>query len=330
MKISDREIDDLLTANIRASVESAGDYAAMRGRYSYIVTEEDRGATVREVMKKRLGFSSRLVTKFKKGLGTVKRNGIPVRNFAEVMPGDVLDITMPEDVSHFEPEDIPVEVVFQDEDLMLINKQPGVTVHPTRTHPSGTLANGLMKRMLDEGDKYKIRFVNRLDMDTSGILIVARNSHCQDAISRMMKRDQVEKYYFALVHGLVEQDQGTVNAPIGRSAPDSIERTVTPEGSPSVTHYRVLERFERDGGFTLLKLRLETGRTHQIRVHMKHIGHPIAGDHLYGKEEPELIGRQALHAGRIVFPHPISEEMLDIEAPLPEDFQQLLDHLRSK
>lgn len=326
MKISNRDIDDLLTANIRASVESEGDYAAMRGRYSYIVTEVDRGATVRDVMKKRLGFSSRLVTKFKKGLGTVKRNGIQVRNFAEVMPGDVLDITMPEDVSHFEPEDIPVEVVFQDEDLMLINKQPGVTVHPTRTHPSGTLANGLMKRMLDTGDKYKIRFVNRLDMDTSGILIVARNSHCQDAISRMMKRDEVEKYYYAIVHGLVEQDEGTVDAPIGRSEPDSIYRTVRPDGSPSITHYKVLERFE--SGFTLLKLRLETGRTHQIRVHMKHIGHPIAGDHLYGKTEPELIGRQALHAGRIAFPHPISGEPLDVEAPLPEDFQNLLDRLR--
>ena len=320
-------MDDLLTASIRASVESSGDRAAERGRYSYTVTEEDRGATVRQIMKKRLGFSGRLIAKFKRGLGSVTRNGVRVRNFAEVIPGDVLDITMPEDVSHFEPEDIPVQVVYEDEDMILVNKQPGVTVHPTKTHPDGTLANGLMKRMLENGDRYKIRFVNRLDMDTSGILIVARNSHCQDAISRMMKHDQVEKYYYAIVHGIVGQDRGTVDAPLGRSGTDPVHRAVVEDGSPSVTHYQVLERF--DSGFTFLKLRLETGRTHQIRVHMSWLGHPIVGDPLYGKEEPELIRRQALHAGEIVFQHPVSGEILRAEAPLPEDFQKLLNRLRN-
>lgn len=326
-KNSGIDIDDLLTANIRASVESAGDRSAERGRYSYIVTEEDRGATVRQIMKKRLGFSGRLIAKFKRGLGSVTRNGVRVRNFAEVIPGDVLDITMPEDVSHFEPEDIPVEVIYEDADLILVNKQPGVTVHPTKTHASGTLANGLMKRMLDTGDSYKIRFVNRLDMDTSGVLIVARNSHCQDAISRMMKHDQVEKYYYAIVHGIMENDRGTVDAPLGRSGTDPVRRAVIEDGYPSVTHYQVLDRF--DSGFSYLKLRLETGRTHQIRVHLAWLGHPIAGDSLYGREEPELISRQALHAGEIVFRHPASGEMLRAEAPLPEDFQQLLDRLRN-
>lgn len=325
---SNLDIEAMLTANIRASVESAGDPEADRGRYSYIVTDADNGATVRQIMKKRLGFSSRLIAKFKRGLGTVKRNGVPVRNFAEVISGDVLDITMPEDVSHFEPEEIPVQVVYEDDDLILVNKQPGVTVHPTKTHPAGTLANGLMKRMLDSGDRYKIRFVNRLDMDTSGILIVARNSHCQDAISKMMKRDQVEKYYYAVAHGIVEKDEGTIDAPLGRSGVDPVRRAVIEDGSPSVTHYKVLERFE--SGFSYLMLRLETGRTHQIRVHLAYLGHPIAGDPLYGREEPELIGRQALHAGRIVFQHPVSGEVIDAEAPLPEDFQGLLDRLRSE
>ena len=319
-------IDDMLTANIRASVESSGDREVDRGRYSYIVTEADRGATVRQIMKRRLGFSGRLIAKFKRGLGSVRRNGIPVRNFAEVIPGDVLDITMPEDVSHFEPEDIPVEVIYEDEDLILVNKQPGITVHPTKTHPDGTLANGLMKRMNDTGDRYKIRFVNRLDMDTSGILIVARNSHCQDAISKMMKRDQVKKYYFAIVHGDIPQDSGTISAPLGRSGEDPVRRAVIEGGSPSVTHYKVLERL--GGSFTYLLLRLETGRTHQIRVHLAYIGHPIAGDSLYGRTEPELIGRQALHAGRILFRHPVSGEEMDVKAPLPEDFQNLLSRLR--
>lgn len=325
-KSANLDIEAMLTANIRASVESAGDPDADRGRYSYVVTDADHGATVRQIMKKRLGFSSRLIAKFKQGLGTVKRNGVPVRNFAEVIAGDVLDITMPEDVSHFEPEDIPVQVIYEDDDLILVNKQPGVTVHPTKTHPSGTLANGLMKRMLDSGDRYKIRFVNRLDMDTSGILIVARNSHCQDAISRMMKRDQVEKYYYAIVHGIVKLDESTINAPLGRSGEDPVRRAVVEDGSPSVTHYRVLERF--DSGFSFLRLRLETGRTHQIRVHLAYLGHPITGDPLYGREEPELIGRQALHAGRIVFQHPVSGERMDAEAPLPEDFRSLLERLR--
>ena len=323
---SNLDIETMLTAKIRESVESAGDPDADRGRYSYTVTDADHGSTVRQIMKKRLGFSGRLIAKFKRGLGTVKRNGVPVRNFAEVISGDVLDIIMPEDVSHFEPEDIPVQVIYEDADLILVNKQPGVTVHPTKTHPAGTLANGLMKRMLEKGDRYKIRFVNRLDMDTSGILIVARNSHCQDAISKMMHQDQVEKYYYAIVHGIVENDEGTIDAPLGRSGEDPVRRAVVEDGSPSVTHYRVIERLS--GGFTFLRLRLETGRTHQIRVHLAHMGHPIVGDPLYGKEEPELIGRQALHAGRIVFLHPVSGEPIDAEAPLPEDFQSLLEQLR--
>ena len=143
----------------------------------------------------------------------------------------------------------------------------------------------------------------------------------------MMKRDQVEKYYYAVVHGIVKTDEGTIDAPLGRSGEDPVHRAVVEDGSPSVTHYKVLERFA--GGFTYLRLRLETGRTHQIRVHLSHLGHPIVGDSLYGRKEPELIGRQALHAGRIVFLHPVSGETIDAEAPLPEDMQSLLDQLRT-
>lgn len=326
-------IDDILTANVRSSMKSEGSRNAGRGRYSYTVTESDRDATVRQVMKRRLGFSNRLINKFKRGLGTVRRNGLEVRTCAEVVPGDVIDIKMPEDVSHFEAQDIPVSIIYEDEDILLVNKQAGLVVHPTKNVHDGTLANGLMKKMIDRGERYKIRFVNRLDMDTSGIVIVSKNAYCQDALSKMMKLDRVRKYYFAVVHGRVEQDEGSVDAPIGRGPADSVRRAVTADGSPSVTHYRVLRRFagspDYPEGFTSLELRLETGRTHQIRVHMSYKGHPLVGDPLYGRSEPELIGRQALHAERIVFPHPVDGRLVDVEAPLPEDIEQLIRMLES-
>lgn len=322
------EIDDILTKSIRSAVETEEYVRPSGGRYTYTVTDRDRGATVRQIMKRRLGFSSRLTAKFKRGLGKVTRNGVPVRNFAEVIPGDVLEITMPEEISHFQPQDIPVSAIFEDDDLIVINKQPGITVHPTKTHADDTLANGIMKRMLDRGEKYKIRFVNRLDMDTSGVLVVVKNAFCQDAMVRMMKRDEVKKYYCAIVDGIIEEDEGTIDAPIGRKTDDTVRRAVVEGGSPSVTHYRVLERFK--SGYTYIALRLETGRTHQIRVHMAYKGHPVTGDPLYGPGDCGLIGRQALHARRIVFQHPVSGELIDAEAPLPRDMADLLEKLRAE
>ncbi|MDD6254842.1 MAG: RluA family pseudouridine synthase [Eubacteriales bacterium] len=322
------EIDDILTKSIRSVVETE-DYAIPSGgRYTYIVTDRDRGATVRQIMKRRLGFSSRLTSKFKRGLGDVRRNGVQVRTFAEVIPGDVIEIVMPDEISHFEPQDIPLSTIFEDDDLIVINKQPGITVHPTRTHPDGTLANAVMKHMLDRDDRYKIRFVNRLDMDTSGVLVVAKNAFCQDAIVKMMRRGEVKKYYCAIVDGIIDDDEGTINAPIGRKQDDTVRRAVTDDGSPSVTHYRVLERFK--AGYTFVALRLETGRTHQIRVHMAHIGYPVTGDQLYGREKDSPIARQALHARRIVFKHPVSGETIDAEAPIPDDMAELLKKLRRR
>ncbi len=320
------QIDEVVNRRIRMAVEKDAGPVNPEGRYSYTAAENDRDLTVRQVLKRRLGFSSRLLAKFKRGEGTVARNGVPVRLFSDVLPGDVLEITMPEDVSHFEPQEIPVEILYRDDDLMVVGKQPCYVVHPTRTHPSGTVANGLMKQMLESGDRYKIRFINRLDRDTSGLLVVARNSHCQDRMSAMMKAGKVLKIYEAIVHGEFEEEEGTIRLPIGRAPDDPIRRAVRSDGSPSVTHYRVLERYD---GFTRLQLRLETGRTHQIRVHLSHLGHPIAGDSLYGKEEPELIGRQALHAKRLSFDHPVSGEPVDVEAPLPEDMCQLREQLVS-
>ena len=183
-------------------------------------------------------------------------------------------------------------------------------------------------------------------------MIVAKNSHCQDVMTKLMKSDKVIKRYIAVVHGIIKEEKGTIDLPIGRRDPDDIQRCVMEDGYPSVTHYKVLERFyggpaacsrgdagiahegadgvfAPENGFTLLELRLETGRTHQIRVHMSHTGHPLAGDTLYGREEPELIARQALHAAYLTFPHPVTGAEVALEAALPDDIQKLLEKLRT-
>lgn len=330
MDKKEKSLEQKITQSVRRETTDAGsgDGASteVTSRFTYSVTAEDINMTVKLVLKKRLGFSRRLLTKLKQGGGKVTRNGVEVRLFADVIEGDVINVELPEERCNFIPQDIPIDAVYEDDDMLVINKQPWVVVHPTMGHPVGTIANGLMKRMDDTGVHYKIRFVNRLDRDTSGLMIVAKNSHCQDGMTKLMKSDKVIKRYIAVVHGIINEEKGTVDLPIGRREPDDIQRCVTPDGYPSVTHYKVLERFE--SGFTMLELRLETGRTHQIRVHMSHIGHPLVGDTLYGRAEPELIARQALHAAYLTFPHPVTGAGVDLNAELPEDIKVLIERLR--
>lgn len=323
--------------------------------FRHIVTKEEDGEEVRVLMRRHFDFSSRLRGRIKREK-RVYLNGSPCEGYTRAKAGDTILIRLPEDRSHFVPEDIPIQPVYEDADLLLLNKQPGVTVHPTKGHTHGTIANGLMTYMQqhagENGNPFKIRFVNRLDMDTSGLLIVAKNAYVQNHMVQQMKADHLAKEYIALVCGLVTASSGTIDLPIGHPDPDSPCRGVTPEGAPSVTHYRVLERFPAatavisddvafpdngtepssspilPDGCTLVRLRLETGRTHQIRVHMSHIGHPVAGDLLYGTPCPGLIGRHALHAASLTFTHPVTKKELHIEAPLPRDMVQAIDALR--
>lgn len=330
--VNDGGLNRQLVESIRRMSQMPAQRVRGGNRFSYTVTAEDGMSTAKQIMKRRLGFSGRLISSIKQG-GIVFRNGTPVRIFADVIPGDVIEVILPEERSSFPPQDIPIEVVYEDDDMLLLNKQPWVVVHPTMGHPVGTIANGLAKRMEDTGIYYKIRFVNRLDRDTGGLLIVAKNSHCQDVLSQDMKSNLIEKRYKAVAHGIFEDDEGVINLPIGRRSPDDIERCVMEDGYPSVTHYKVLERFSEgsgiyEGGFTFLELRLETGRTHQIRVHMSHMGHALVGDPLYGAEEPELLDRQALHAAQLKLRQPVSRELLDVKAPLPEDMKNLILRLR--
>ena len=313
--------------------------------FNYTVTETDKELSVKELLRRNFHFSSRLLTKLKQQ-DLVTLNGNPVRGWMIPLPGDKLTITLPQETCDFQPEDIPISVIFEDKDLLVINKQPGYVVHPTKGKPNHTIANGIMKKMLDDGEKYKIRFANRLDMNTSGLLLIAKNSFTQDRLIRQMKAGIIRKEYLAVVDGIMEQDLGTINAPIGRPDPDEVERWILPTdqgGYDSVTHYKVIRRFQ--SGYTLVRLRLETGRTHQIRVHMKHIGHVLFNDERYGGHEIlkgthfskykqfvnncfDTCPRQALHAMTLGFVHPVTGEEMHFTSELPDDMTRLIEKWR--
>lgn len=287
------------------------------------VTTEDEGLELREIMREHFDFSARLRNKIKREK-LVMVNGVSTPGWKKPSVGDEIKITLPDEKSGFEPQNIPLNIVYEDDDLMIINKQPGLIVHPTKGHPSGTVANALMYYMEQTGKPFKIRFVNRLDMDTSGLLVVAKNSYTQNDYTKQMKENTVEKRYKAIVKGIVESDEGTIDLPIGRPDPDHVRRGVMEDGAPSVTHYKVLDRYK---GYSLVELLLETGRTHQIRVHMSHIGHPVLGDWLYEGLNVNLIERQALHAASLTFTHPMTKERVTFNAPLPDDIQSAIDKL---
>ena len=298
-------------------------------KYEHTVTTEETGLTINQILKRNYKFSSRFKTKMKYQ-SLVDLNGTPAPGYLRPEVGDVIGVRLPEETSDFEPEDIPLDIIYEDEDLILINKQPGIIVHPTKGHPEHTIANGVMKYMADTDQSFKVRFANRIDMDTSGIIIVAKNANSQNELSSQMRAGTIVKKYKALVEGIIEEDAFSIELPVGRPSPESIQRAVMDEGGKSAhSEILVLERFrsEKYGDHTLVEVRIKTGRTHQIRVHMSHIGHPIAGDSLYGGRT-DLIDRQALHAYHIEFSHPMSGERVSFDAPLPEDIAEIIEKLK--
>lgn len=310
----------------------------MDSKLIYNLKAEDEALYIKELLQRRFHFSSRLIRKLKIQ-GGVFVNGKPARLNERGRAGDVLGVVYPEETSYFEPEDIPVAVVYEDDDLLVVNKQPGLVVHPTKNYQSGTLANALTNHMKNNGQTYKIRFVNRLDRDTSGLIIIAKNSHCQDFLVHEMEDNAIVKQYLAIVHGIVREDEGTIDLPIDKDSDHVARRKVTQEGYPSVTHFKVLERFApgpADGslpGYSLLQVKLDTGRTHQIRVHLTHSGHPILGDELYGQlygysTIPDWMPRQALHAAELEFRQPATGAWLKVKADLPRDMEHCLRKLR--
>lgn len=288
------------------------------------VSKEYEGATIREFLKEDLGLSSRLIRRsaIEKRILVNKKE---VRMRYIVHTGDLVQINLQSDESqNITPEKMDLDIVYEDEDILVINKKPYMVVHPTKTYQSGTLANGVLFYFKETNQNCIVRLVSRLDMNTSGLIIIAKNQFAHMALSKEMEENNLEKRYLAIVHGNLKEKEGTIDTPIYR--PDGEEfgtmRIVDERGQRSITHYKVIESFK---DADLVECLLETGRTHQIRVHMKHLGHPIYGDTLYGFEgDEELIPRQALHAYGLDFKSPKTKETLSLRAKLPDDMESLL------
>lgn len=259
--------------------------------------------------------------------GHVQVNGQPVKPKYKLAAGDVVTIE-PEKPKKIDlvPENIPLDIVYEDDDVIVVNKPQGMVVHPAPGHPDHTLVNALLYHspLSTINGEFRPGIVHRIDKDTSGLLMVAKNDMAHRSLAAQLKAKTNEREYVALVHGVIKEDQGMVDAPLGRSPKDRKKQAVVADGRHAVTHFRVLRRYRH---YTLVACRLETGRTHQIRVHMKYIGHPLAGDPLYGPRKTLPGNGQYLHARLLGFKHPQTGEQLTFTAPLPPYFQQMLDKL---
>lgn len=243
--------------------------------------------------------------------------------------GDKVVVYVPEpETVDIEAEDLPLDIIYEDEDIVLINKAQGMVVHPGAGHPKGTLVNAILYHIKDlSGINGEIRpgIVHRLDKDTSGIMIVAKNDEAHVNLSEQLQARSVKRKYHALVHGVLPHEHGTINAPIGRDPKDRQKFTVIRDGKEAISHFKVLERFK---GFSLLEVSLETGRTHQIRVHLNYIEHPVAGDKIYGPRKSLEGNGQFLHARMLEFEHPRTGETMSFEAELPELYIETMNRLR--
>jgi 23S rRNA pseudouridine1911/1915/1917 synthase len=267
--------------------------------------------------------------------GKIKVNGNPVKPSYILKNGDVIDLSLPENKElEIEAEAIPLDIIYEDEYLVVVNKPADMIVHPAGKIRSGTLVNALLFHCRDSlsgiGGVIRPGIVHRLDKNTSGLMMVAKNDFAHLDLSRQIKDHQVTKKYLTLVHGSLKDDSGIIDAPIGRSLKNRKKMTVTVEGKSreAITRFKVLKRFS---GYTLVEATLRTGRTHQIRVHLAFIGHPIVGDQLYGRKRRGLsINRQALHSYVLGFVHPSSKKYMEFSAPLPRDMQKLIDCLEEE
>lgn len=259
--------------------------------------------------------------------GNITVNGKTEKAKYRVKSGDVIRLEEPETKTlELRPENIPLDIVYEDDDVIVINKPQGMVVHPAPGHDDHTLVNALLYHcpLSTINGTFRPGIVHRIDKDTSGLLMVAKNDKAHRFLAEQLKDKTNIREYVALVHGRIAEDEGTINAPIGRSLKDRKKQAVVKDGRNAVTHFEVLKRY-RD--YTLVKCILETGRTHQIRVHMKYIGHPLVGDPLYGPKKTIKGNGQFLHAGKLGFVHPTTGKLLIFEAPLPKIFQECLEKL---
>lgn len=294
----------------------------MSDKLTYIIEEKEDHMKLREYLRSKAQLSGRLI----KGAALSARievNSQRAKLNYVLKAGDVISFQVSKEESqNIEPEKMDIDVIYEDNDLIVVNKSPGMVVHPTRSYPSGTLANGLLYYFKQKNEKCIVRLVSRLDMDTSGLIIIAKNQFSHMALARDMQRNDFIKSYLAVIHGNLKEKSGTIDEPIYRTTDDSIQRVVDERGQKSITHFSVVESYE---SADLVRLTLETGRTHQIRVHLSYLGHPIYGDSLYGEtDDKAFIKRQALHAYKLSFPHPRTGDILTLDSELPIDMEELI------
>lgn len=301
-------------------------------KVEHIVHEEERAERIDKVISSLNPEWSRTQVQQWIKEGRVLVNGLKVKSNYKCNVQDEIEISVPEpEVLDVEAEEMDLDIYYEDEDVLVVNKPKGMVVHPAAGHTSGTLVNGLMAHCKDlSGINGVLRpgIVHRIDKDTSGLLMVAKNDMAHNGLVEQLMNKTVKRKYTALVHGHIPHNKGTIDAPIGRDPKDRQKQAVVDNGKEAITHFEVIERI--GGKYTLVECRLETGRTHQIRVHMKYIGYPLVGDPKYGPKKTIDFGGQALHAGVLGFVHPRTKEYLEFEVPLPDDFVNLLEQLRKE
>lgn len=265
--------------------------------------------------------------------GNILVNGKNVKVSYKIQENDKISVEIPKPKQiELKAQDIPIEIIYEDSDIIVVNKPKGMVVHPANGNPDGTLVNAIMAICKDSlsgiGGEIRPGIVHRIDKDTSGLLIVAKNDNAHVKMSEQIKNHEVKKTYIALVRGVFKENEATIDMPIGRSTSDRKKMAVNKNGKNAITHIKVLKRFDK---YTLLQVNIETGRTHQIRVHLSHIGYPIVGDYTYsnGKNEFDVIG-QCLHAKKLEFKHPITQKDMCLEAELPQYFKDILDKLKDR
>ncbi len=281
------------------------------------IDKELAGRQVRYILRNHLGLSVTLLRRLKTKPDGILLNGNPVWQNTKTEEGDVLLLTIRDAPSaHIVPVDLPLDILYEDEDILCVNKPGNMPTHPSQNHHDDTLANAVMYRY--RSGNFTFRVITRLDRETSGVVLIAKHALAAQALSRDMQNGEIQKEYIAAVCGEPKADEGCIHAPIGRQKDSVILRCVTPDGKAAETEYAILEKKE---GLSLLSVKPKTGRTHQIRVHMKHMGTPIFGDGLYGEEREGE--RTRLHCRKICFMHPVLHEPMEIIAPLPQDISVL-------
>lgn len=295
-----------------------------RSWIEYTIPAEQDGWLLEEILTGPMQISKRMIQKLTRSKG-LQYNGKPTFLKRKVKKGHIVRAAA--EVSNkqvLQPEPIPFGILFEDEDILIADKPAGINVHPLQPGQSGTLANGITWHWQQQGLSLPVRPVHRLDRDTSGVILIAKSAFAHQHLDRQLRERGLSRNYLAITSGVFPEQQGTLAYPIGKDPRSPAKRAVRQDGDPAVTHFSTKEQFREA---SLLELSLETGRTHQIRVHLAHRGFPVLGDRQYGKASP-LIRRQALHAARLSFVHPRTQEPMQIESPLPDDMLAALDKLK--